>query len=165
MRRSAGLLPFRRAADGPPEVFLGHMGGPLWARREQGAWTVIKGEVDPGEDAAATAEREFAEETGLAVPSGPRVPLGTVRQRGGKEVTVWAVEADLDADAAVSGTFEMPWPPRSGHVQAFPEIDRFRWWPLVAARDVVVGAQVELLDRLAAAVGTLVVPGAPDASG
>lgn len=150
-RRSAGLLPFRRSGDGI-EVLLGHMGGPLWARREAGAWTVLKGEVDDGEDPAAAAEREFVEETGLTPPPGPRLPLGTVRQRGGKEVTAWAVEGDLDAAAAVSGTFEMPWPPRSGRIQAFPEIDRFRWWPLQEARDVVVGAQVELLDRLAAAL-------------
>lgn len=150
-RRSAGLLPFRRSGDGI-EVLLGHMGGPLWARREAGAWTVLKGEVDDGEDPAAAAEREFVEETGLTPPPGPRLPLGTVRQRGGKEVTAWAVEGDLDAAAAVSGTFEMPWPPRSGRIQAFPEIDRFRWWPLQEARDVVVGAQAELLDRLAAAL-------------
>lgn len=151
VRRSAGLLPYRRGGDGL-QVFLGHMGGPLWARREQGAWTVLKGEYDDDEDPAAAADREFVEETGLDLPAGERLPLGTVRQRGGKEVTAWAVEADLDADAAVSGTFQMPWPPRSGRVQAFPEIDRFRWWPLPEARGVVVGAQVELLDRLAAAV-------------
>jgi predicted NUDIX family NTP pyrophosphohydrolase len=150
-RRSAGLLPYRRSGDGV-EVLLGHMGGPLWARREEGAWTVLKGEVDDGEDPAAAAEREFVEETGLTPPPGERLPLGTVRQRGGKEVTAWAVEGDLDAGSAVSGTFEMPWPPRSGRVQAFPEIDRFRWWPLEEARGVVVGAQAELLERLAAAL-------------
>jgi predicted NUDIX family NTP pyrophosphohydrolase len=151
VRRSAGLLPFRWR-DGEPEVLLGHMGGPLWARREKGAWTVLKGEYTDGEDPAAAAEREFAEETGLGPPPGPRLPLGTVRQRGGKEVTAWAVEAEVDAEAAVSGTFEMVWPPRSGRVQAFPEIDRFRWWPLGGAREVVVGAQAELLDRLEAVV-------------
>jgi predicted NUDIX family NTP pyrophosphohydrolase len=151
VRRSAGLLPFRRR-DGVVEVFLGHMGGPLWARREEGAWTVLKGEHTDDEDPRAAAEREFAEETGLVPPPGERVPLGTVRQRGGKEVTAWAVEADLDPGAAVSGTFEMVWPPRSGRLQAFPEIDRFRWWPLAQARGVVVGAQAELLDRLAVLV-------------
>lgn len=150
-RRSAGLLPYRRSGAGV-EVLLGHMGGPLWARRDAGAWTVLKGEVDDGEDPAAAAEREFAEETGLVPPPGGRLPLGTVRQRGGKEVTAWAVEADLDAAAAVSGTFEMVWPPGSGRVEAFPEIDRFRWWPLEEARGVVVEAQAELLDRLAGAL-------------
>ncbi|MBC7291399.1 MAG: NUDIX domain-containing protein [Actinotalea sp.] len=153
VRRSAGLLPFRRTADGV-EVLLGHMGGPLWARKEQGAWTVLKGEHGDEEEPQAAAEREFVEETGLPVPPGERLALGTVRQRGGKEVTAWAVEADVDVDAAVSGTFTMVWPPRSRTVRTFPEIDRFRWWPLAEARGVVVGAQAELLDRLeAAAVG------------
>lgn len=151
VRPSAGLLPFRRRAGGL-EVFLGHMGGPLWTRREEGAWTVLKGEHADDEDPAAAAEREFAEETGLASPPGDRIPLGTVRQRGGKEVTAWAVEAELDPDAAVSGTFALVWPPRSGRVQEFPEIDRFRWWPVDQARGVVVAAQAELLDRLEAAV-------------
>lgn len=151
VRRSAGLLPFRWR-DGDLEVLLGHMGGPLWARREEGAWTVLKGEHTDEEDPAAAADREFAEETGLAPPEGERLSLGTVRQRGGKEVTAWAVEAEVDVDAAVSGTFGMVWPPRSGRVQAFPEIDRFRWWPLAQARGAVVGAQAELLDRLEAAV-------------
>jgi predicted NUDIX family NTP pyrophosphohydrolase len=146
-RRSAGLVPFRWAG-GHLEVFLGHMGGPLWARRETGAWTVVKGEYDDTEDALAAAEREFTEETGRPAPDGVRVPLGSVRQRGGKEVVAWAVEGDVDADACTSGTFEMEWPPRSGRHATFPEIDRYRWWPIAAAKEVVVRAQAELLDRL-----------------
>lgn len=150
-RRSAGLIPFRWA-DGGLEVLLGHMGGPLWARKEKGAWTVVKGEHDDAEEPLAAAEREFTEETGLPAPDGERVPLGTIRQKGGKEVVAWAVAGDVDADACVSGTFEMEWPPRSGRRASFPELDRFRWWPVEEAKDVVVGAQVELLDRLAEAV-------------
>lgn len=145
--RSAGLVPYRWTGAGL-EVLLGHMGGPLWARREHGAWTILKGEHDTDEDALAAAEREFAEETGQPVPPGVRVPLGSVRQKGGKEVVAWAVEADVDAEACGSGTFEMEWPPRSGRRASFPEIDRFRWWPVDQAKGVVVSAQSVLLDRL-----------------
>lgn len=149
---SAGLLLFRRAPDGL-EVLLAHMGGPLWARRDAGAWTIPKGEPEPGEDLSAAALREFAEELGTPPPPGPDVALGAVRQKGGKTVHAWAREGDLDADAVVSGTFEMEWPPRSGRRQDFPEIDRAAWLPLARARELVVSAQVELLDRLAATVG------------
>ncbi|MEU9559148.1 NUDIX domain-containing protein [Streptomyces fumanus] len=148
MRRSAGLLLYRRTGAGL-EVLLGHMGGPFHARREQGAWTVPKGEYEEDEPAWEAARREFREELGLAPPEGAAVPLGEVRQSGGKLVTVWAVEADLDPAAVVPGTFRMEWPPRSGRVQEFPELDRVAWLSLDAAREVIVTAQTAFLDRLA----------------
>ncbi|MGW1836609.1 NUDIX domain-containing protein [Streptomyces sp. NPDC002067] len=149
VRRSAGLLLFRRAGGGA-QVLLAHMGGPLWARREAGAWTVPKGEYVPPEEPRDAAVREFTEELGLPAPPGPYLPLGEVRQTGGKTVTVWAVEADLDPDAIVPGTFEMFWPPRSGTVRAFPEIDRVAWCTPDEARARLVTAQRAFLDRLAA---------------
>jgi predicted NUDIX family NTP pyrophosphohydrolase len=146
--RSAGLLLFRHTGQGL-EVLLGHMGGPFFARRESGAWTVPKGEYDPGEPAWEAARREFREELGLPPPDGEALPLGEVRQSGGKTVTAWAVEADLDPAAVVPGTFAMEWPPRSGRVQEFPELDRVAWFPLERAREMIVGAQAAFLDRLA----------------
>ncbi|MFJ8636236.1 NUDIX domain-containing protein [Streptomyces sp. NPDC093568] len=147
-RRSAGLLLFRRTDDGL-EVLLGHMGGPFFAKRDAGAWTVPKGEYEPDEPAWDAARREFQEELGLPPPDGEAVPLGEVRQSGGKIVTVWAVEADLDPATVVPGTFVMEWPPRSGRTQEFPELDRVRWLDLHRAREVVVKAQAAFLDRLA----------------
>ncbi|MGV9993359.1 NUDIX domain-containing protein [Streptomyces sp. NPDC003374] len=147
-RRSAGLLLYRRAGDGL-EVLLGHMGGPLWARREAGAWTVPKGEYEPDEPAWDAARREFREELGLAPPDGEPLPLGEVRQRNGKVVTAWAVEGDLDPESIVPGPFRMEWPPRSGNVREFPEIDRVAWFGLDRARQVIVTAQAAFLDRLA----------------
>lgn len=146
--RSAGLLLFRHTGQGI-EVLLGHMGGPFFARRDTGAWTVPKGEYDPGEPAWEAARREFQEELGLPPPDGAAVPLGEVRQSGGKTVTAWAVEADLDPATAVPGTFEMEWPPKSGRTQEFPELDRVEWFPLDRAREVIVAAQAAFLDRLA----------------
>lgn len=146
--RSAGLLLFRHTGRGV-EVLLGHMGGPFFARRETGAWTVPKGEYDPGEPAWEAARREFREELGLAPPDGEAVPLGEVRQSGGKTVTAWAVEADLDPATVVPGTFAMEWPPKSGRTQEFPELDRVAWFPLDRAREVIVSAQAAFLDRLA----------------
>ncbi|MFI2373853.1 NUDIX domain-containing protein [Streptomyces sp. NPDC018964] len=146
--RSAGLLLFRHTGQGV-EVLLGHMGGPFFARRDSGAWTVPKGEYDPGEPAWEAARREFREELGLPPPDGEALPLGEVRQSGGKTVTAWAVEADLDPAAVVPGTFEMEWPPGSGRVREFPELDRVAWFPLDRAREVIVGAQTAFLDRLA----------------
>ncbi|MBA5221944.1 NUDIX domain-containing protein [Streptomyces griseoaurantiacus] len=148
-RRSAGLLLFRRAADGGTEVLLGHMGGPYYARKEAGAWTVPKGEYPPEEHAWEAARREFEEELGLPPPDGTAVPLGEVRQAGGKVVTAWAVRADLDPATVVPGTFGMEWPPRSGRRQEFPELDRVRWFPLAEAHEVIVKAQAAFLDRLA----------------
>ncbi|MEV6591358.1 NUDIX domain-containing protein [Streptomyces acidicola] len=147
-RRSAGLLLYRRAAGGL-EVLLGHMGGPFFARRNAGAWTVPKGEYEPAEPAWDAARREFQEELGLSPPDGEAVPLGEVRQTGGKVVTAWAVEADLDPAAVAPGTFRMEWPPKSGQVQEFPELDRVEWLGLDRAREVIVKAQAVFLDRLA----------------
>ncbi|MEU3346007.1 NUDIX domain-containing protein [Streptomyces sp. NPDC006700] len=147
-RRSAGLLLFRRSGDGL-EVLLGHMGGPFFARREAGAWTVPKGEYEPEEPAWDAARREFQEELGLPPPEGEAMPLGEVRQTNGKTVTAWAIEGDLDPAAVVPGTFTMEWPPRSGRTQEFPELDRVAWLGLDRAREVIVTAQSAFLDRLA----------------
>ncbi|WP_345012222.1 NUDIX domain-containing protein [Streptomyces shaanxiensis] len=147
-RRSAGLLLFRHT-DGGMEVLLGHMGGPFFAKRDAGAWTVPKGEYEPDEPAWDAARREFQEELGLAPPDGEAVPLGEVKQAGGKIVTVWAVEADLDPATVVPGTFVMEWPPRSGRTQEFPELDRVEWLGVERAREVIVKAQAAFLDRLA----------------
>lgn len=152
-RRSAGLLVHRRDVDGRVEVLLGHLGGPFWARKHERAWSLPKGEHGPDEEPLAAAHREFGEETGLPVPGGKPVPLGTVRQSGGKEVTVWALAGDLDAAAAVSNTFSMEWPRRSGRMQEFPELDRFAWVDLATARELLVAAQVTFLDRLLEQLG------------
>ncbi|MFI6370204.1 NUDIX domain-containing protein [Streptomyces sp. NPDC050546] len=151
MKRSAGLLLFRRGprTDDGPEVLLGHMGGPFFARRDAGAWTVPKGEYEPDESPWAAARREFEEELGLPPPDGEAVALGEVRQTGGKIVTVWAIEADLDPATIAPGTFRMEWPPKSGRLQEFPELDRVAWFALDRAREVIVKAQAAFLDRLA----------------
>lgn len=131
------------------EVLLGHMGGPFWARKDDGAWTVPKGEYPAEETPEAAARREFEEELGLPVPDGAFHPLGEVRQSGGKVVTAWAVAADVDPARVVPGTFELEWPPRSGQVRTFPELDRVAWFPLPDAYPKVVAGQRPLLDRLA----------------
>lgn len=146
--RSAGILLFRRT-DAGLEVLLGHMGGPFWDRRDAGAWSVPKGELEPGEEPEAAARREFTEELGLPVPDGVLIPLGDVTQTNGKVVTAWALEADLDPDAIEPGTFELEWPKGSGRVQAFPEIDRVAWLSFEAARARIVKAQQGFLDQLA----------------
>lgn len=148
MKRSAGLLLFRPAGHGL-EVLLGHMGGPFFARRDAGAWTVVKGEYEPDEPAWAAARREFQEELGLPPPDGEAIDLGEVRQTNGKIVTAWAVRADLDPATITPGTFRMEWPPRSGQHQEFPELDRVAWFGLDRARSVIVKAQAAFLDRLA----------------
>ncbi|MFI5793773.1 NUDIX domain-containing protein [Streptomyces sp. NPDC051677] len=146
-RRSAGLLLFRRTDDGP-QVLLGHMGGPYFAKKDAGAWTVPKGEYEPDEPAWEAARREFREELGLPPPDGEAIPLGEVRQKNGKIVTAWAVEADLDPATIAPGTFTLEWPPRSGRLQEFPELDRVAWFGLARAREVIVTAQSAFLDRL-----------------
>ncbi|QDQ15482.1 NUDIX domain-containing protein [Streptomyces spectabilis] len=146
-RRSAGLLLFRTPG---PEVLIGHMGGPFWARRDDAAWSIPKGEYGDDEEPLAAAVREFEEELGRPAPAGPFLPLGDVRQAGGKTVTIWAVEADLDPATVVPGTFEMEWPPRSGRVQEFPELDRVGWFPLARAHDRLVAGQRAFLERLTA---------------
>ena len=147
MTTSAGILLWRRGDDGP-EVLLGHMGGPFWARKDAGAWSVPKGEHEPDEDALAAAVREFAEELGSPPPPGTPVDLGTVRQPSGKRLTVFALAGDLDADAIVSNTFTLEWPRGSGRVREFPEIDRAAWFGVPDARQAVVRGQLPFLDRL-----------------
>ncbi|CCK31761.1 NUDIX hydrolase [Streptomyces davaonensis JCM 4913] len=148
MKHSAGLLLYRRTGEGL-QVLLGHMGGPFFARRGAGAWSVPKGEYEPETETAwDAARREFQEELGLAPPDGDAVPLGEVRQSGGKLVTVWAIEADLDPGTVTPGTFRMEWPPKSGRTEEFPELDRVAWFDLDGAREVIVKAQGAFLDRL-----------------
>jgi predicted NUDIX family NTP pyrophosphohydrolase len=145
-RRSAGLLAFRRCGDGV-EVLLVHPGGPFWASRDAGAWSIPKGLVDPDEDELAAARREFAEETGFPV-EGTFVDLGELQQPSGKVVHAWAVETDLDATLVRSNTFAMEWPPRSGRTAEFPEVDRGGWFPLDQAGAKIHGGQSGFLTRL-----------------
>jgi predicted NUDIX family NTP pyrophosphohydrolase len=147
-KRSAGIL-LHRHRDGALEVLLVHPGGPFWANKDAGAWSIPKGEYEDGEDARACALREFAEELGSAPPDGELVDLGEIRQRGGKVVTAWALAGDADADAIRSNTFSMEWPPRSGTMREFPEVDRAAWFSLDEARERILPAQAPLLDRLA----------------
>jgi len=149
---SAGILLYRRRA-GALEVLLVHPGGPYWAARDEGAWMMPKGEVEPGEDAAACAMREFEEELGTPPPGTPR-PLTRIRQRGGKWVEAFALEGDLDPERIVSNSFEMEWPPRSGEFHSFPEVDRAAWLTLSQARSKILPSQLPLLDALESAVGS-----------
>jgi predicted NUDIX family NTP pyrophosphohydrolase len=144
MVRSAGLLVWRRRSD--LEVLLAHPGGPLFTKRD--IWGIPKGLVEPGEDLLATAYREFGEELGIPAPTGTAVPLGEVVQKGGKVVTAWGIEGDVDLSSLAPGLFEMVWPPRSGRVQSFPEIDRAEWFAVGAARARMMPAQRPFLDRL-----------------
>jgi predicted NUDIX family NTP pyrophosphohydrolase len=148
-RRSAGILLYRLAGQ-EPEVLLVHPGGPFWARKEEGAWSIPKGEYGSDEDPRAAARREFEEELGTAPPddADALLDLGEVRQRSGKVVTAYALEGDLDAAAITSNTFAMEWPPRSGKTQEFPEVDRAGWFAPAEARARLVPAQAELVDRL-----------------
>ncbi|MEU1207327.1 NUDIX domain-containing protein [Nocardia sp. NPDC005825] len=150
LRYSAGVLLFRRTTG--LEVLLGHMGGPLWAKKDASAWSIPKGEYEPDEESAREAAgREFDEELGLPVPDGEWIALGDVEYgsgRGKKQLTVWAVEADLDPARVVPGTFEMEWPPRSGRMAEFPEIDRADWFDLDTAHEKLGKGQRPYLDRL-----------------
>jgi predicted NUDIX family NTP pyrophosphohydrolase len=148
--RSAGILVWRGSGE-QLEVLIAHMGGPFWARKDAGAWSIPKGECEPGEDDLAAARREFQEELGLPVPAGPVVSLGDAKQSSGKVVAIWAVEGDIDPAAVVPGTFEMEWPRGSGRVREFPEVDRAAWCDLETARKKLVGGQRPFLDRLLAA--------------
>lgn len=143
---------FRRA-DAGIEVLLGHMGGPFWARKDAGAWSIPKGEYDADEPPQAAARREFAEELGMPPPDGPLIELGEVRQAGGKTVSAWAVEGELDPADVVPGTFRLEWPRGSGRMQEFPEVDRVAWFGLDSARAKLVSAQRDLLDRLVRRLG------------
>ena len=145
--RSAGLLLYR-VRDGVPEVLLGHMGGPFWAHKDEHAWSIPKGEYGDDEDALAAARREFAEETGSAPPDGEPLPLGEVRQSGGKRVVAWAVEGDFDPGGLESNTFTVEWPPRSGRHSEFPEVDRAEWFDPDTARRKLVRAQSAFVDAL-----------------
>ncbi|TWP46510.1 NUDIX domain-containing protein [Lentzea tibetensis] len=145
MRRSAGILLFRRNPE--VQILLGHMGGPFWARKDDGAWTIPKGEYTDEETAEQAARREFEEELGLPVPAGELVDLGEVKQSG-KVVTVWALEGDIDLEKVVLGTFDMEWPKGSGKIKTFPELDRVAWFGLEDARAKVVSAQRAFLDRI-----------------
>jgi predicted NUDIX family NTP pyrophosphohydrolase len=148
--RSAGVLLWRRSTDGALEVLVGHMGGPFWARKDVAAWSVPKGEYLDGEEPLAAAQREFVEELGVPMPVEVEqlAPLGEVRQPSGKLLTVWAAEADLDPASVVPGTFPLEWPPRSGKVVEFPELDRVAWLPVDEARERLVKGQRDLLDLL-----------------
>jgi predicted NUDIX family NTP pyrophosphohydrolase len=145
-RQSAGVLVFRAGAAGL-EVLLVHPGGPFWAKKDAGAWSLPKGEAEPGEDLLAAARRELAEETGCTVAGEP-LALGSLRQPGGKVVHAWAVRGDFDPAQLRSGTFTLEWPPRSGRQREFPEVDRAEWFPLAEARTRILRGQLGFLERL-----------------
>jgi predicted NUDIX family NTP pyrophosphohydrolase len=148
-RRSAGIV-LHRVRDGVPEVLLVHPGGPFWAKKDAGAWSIPKGEYEEGEDPRACALREFEEELGTPLPPGVELAeLGTVKQSAGKVITAFGAAGDLDPEAIRSNTFTVEWPPRSGRMQEFPEVDRAEWFGLEQAREKLNPAQAELLDRLA----------------
>ena len=146
-KKSAGILAYRMNTRGL-EGLLAHPGGPFWRNKDEGAWSIPKGEIDPSEDPEQAARREFAEELGPGATILELTALGEIRQRGGKRVIAFAGEGDFDPAALESNTFEIEWPPRSGRRQAFPEIDRAQWFDPKAARGKLLSAQVELLDRL-----------------
>lgn len=147
-RRSAGLLLYRRGADRGLEVMLVHPGGPFWAKRDEGAWSIPKGEYPPDEDPLAAARREFAEEIGRPPPGGAPVELGEVRQKSGKVVVGWAIEGDMDVSRIESNTFAVESPRGSGRFRSYPEVDRAGWFDVPTARRKLLAAQVPLLDRL-----------------
>jgi predicted NUDIX family NTP pyrophosphohydrolase len=150
-KRSAGILLFREAS-GVLEVFLVHPGGPFWAKKDDGAWSIPKGELEDDEDPLAAARREFEEETGFGV-SGEATALQPVQQRGGKVVHAWAVRGDLDASRVRSNTFSIEWPPNSGRQREFPEIDRAAWFPIETARRKILAGQAAFLSELEGKLG------------
>ncbi|MGC9960288.1 MAG: NUDIX domain-containing protein [Acidimicrobiales bacterium] len=149
---SAGLLLYRRRTAGGLEVLVAFPGGPYFARKDEGSWTIPKGEYEPDEEALAAAYREFAEEMGSPAPGGERIDLGAITQKGGKVVRAWAVEGDLDISTVVSNEFEIEWPPRSGRRASFPEIARAEWVSPDAARRKLKPTQIPFVDRLEAAL-------------
>ena len=151
-RTSAGILLFRRGGA-EPEVLLVHPGGPYWVKKDDGAWSIPKGEYDEGDNAVVAARREFFEELGSRLPAGRITPLGEVRQKGGKRVVGFAAEGDLDPAAIRSNSFEMVWPPRSGRMRSFPEIDRAGWFDPELASQKIIEGQRPLLDRLWSILG------------
>ena len=150
-KTSAGLLLFRETS-GELEVLLVHPGGPFWSKKDDGAWSIPKGEFEEGEDPLDAARREFVEETGAAAP-GEAVPLGQIRQAGGKVVHAWAVRGDFDPALLRSNTFLLEWPPKSGRMREFPEVDRAGWFPIAVAKRKILKGQAEFLDRLQAIRG------------
>jgi predicted NUDIX family NTP pyrophosphohydrolase len=150
VKRSAGLLLWRRKETGI-EVLLAHPGGPLFAKKDDAAWSIPKGEIDPGEDEWAAAQREFSEELGIGVPAGTPLALGEAKQSSGKVNVIWALEADPGPFEVRSNLFEMQWPPRSGVLAEFPEVDRAGWFPLETAKIKIFASQLPFLERLAAA--------------
>jgi len=156
---SAGLLLYR-VIDGELEVLIGHPGGPFWARKDEGAWSIPKGEYTEGEDPWSVAQREFFEELGKEAPDGERLAFDPVKQPSGKVITAFAVRGDLDLDGTFSNTFEMEWPRGSGKLRDFPEIDRVGWFPVAEARSKLLKGQRPLLDRLVSALAD----GEPDVS-
>jgi predicted NUDIX family NTP pyrophosphohydrolase len=151
-KRSSGLLMYR-GHGGELQVFLAHPGGPYFAQKDDGVWTIPKGEIDPGEDPLACAKREFLEETGLAPEAAEFIPLGEIKQRGGKVVQAWAFRGEWGERELKCNTFELEWPPRSGRKHSFPEIDRAQFFAIDDARRKLNPAQVELIDRLLAKLG------------
>jgi predicted NUDIX family NTP pyrophosphohydrolase len=149
---AAGLLPYRRR--GELEVFLVHPGGPLWAKKDLGVWSLPKGEVKEGEDLLHAAKREFTEETGFAI-DGEFRPLDPVRQSGGKVVHAWAIEADCDASQIRSNLFTMEWPPKSGNTQEFPEVDRAGWFTIAESRKRILAAQIKFIDQLVSILSSM----------
>ena len=146
-RLSAGLLLYR-VVDGSVEVLIGHPGGPFWAKKDDGAWSIPKGEYTDGEDPWAAARREFEEELGKPAPDGPRIDFPPLKQPSGKIITAFAVRGDLDLEGTVSNTFTLEWPKGSGNVREYPEIDRADWFCVPAARSKLLKGQRPLLDRL-----------------
>ncbi|MFN2383244.1 MAG: NUDIX domain-containing protein [Gemmatimonadota bacterium] len=146
MATSAGLILYRHPGAGL-EILLVHPGGPFWKNRDRGVWMIPKGEIDADEDPLAAAVREFAEETGMR-PTGPFAALTPIRQKGGKIVHAWACAGEFDPDALVSSTFTLEWPPRSGRMATFPEVDRAAWFPLAEARSKILPSQLPLLDQI-----------------
>ena len=149
---SAGLVLYR-VRDGKTEVLLVHPGGPFWKRRDEGVWSIPKGEIEPGEARLDVARREFQEELGMPPPDGDLAPLGSIRQAGGKVVHAWASPGDVDVSDISSGTFTIEWPPRSGRMQEFPEVDRAQFFPIEEAKRKLKPTQVPLLVRLIEALG------------
>ena len=147
---SAGLLLYRRL-ESNVQVFLVHPGGPFWAKKDEGAWSLPKGEYAAGEDPLSAARREFTEETSFSM-EGEFIPLGELKQPGGKTITAWAIEGDLDPSRLRSNTFTLEWPPKSGRTQEFPEVDRGDWFSLPEAKRMILKGQVDFVDRLASAL-------------
>ena len=164
-KHSAGLIVYR-LKNGQPEVLLGHMGAPWWAKKDIGAWSIPKGVINEDEQPIEAARREFTEELGLAVPDGDLIDLGDIEQNNNKTVSAWAIEADIDASSIKSNSFKTEWPPRSGKIQEFPEIDRADWFSLPIAAQKSVSGQAELFARLANELhfpfGSEEIPAAPE---